>query len=57
MGTAIMWIIIGVINIITSVLNKQTHESKGKTAYWDGVLCGLNIIMILAWVCRLCGLI
>lgn len=30
MGTAIMWLIIGVINIITSVLNKQTHESKGK---------------------------
>lgn len=57
MGTAIMWLIIGVINIITSVLNKQTHESKGETAYWDGVLCGLNIIMILAWVCRLCGLI
>ena len=57
MGTAIMWLIIGVINIITSVLNKQTHESKGQTAYWDGVLCGLNIIMILAWVCRLCGVI
>lgn len=54
---AIMWIIIGVINIITSVLNKQTHESKGKSAYWDGVLCGLNIILILAWVCRLCGII
>lgn len=57
MATAIMWIVIGVMNIITSVLNKETHESKGKTAYWDGVLCGLNIILILAWVCRLCGVI
>jgi len=57
MGTAIMWIVIGVINIITSVLNKYDHESKGKTTYWDGMICGLNIILILAWVCRLCGLI
>lgn len=57
MAIAIMWIIIGVINIITSILNKQTHESKGKTTYWDGVLCGLNITLILAWICRLCGLI
>lgn len=57
MGTAIMWIFIGAINIITSVLNKYDHESKGKTAYWDGMICGLNIILILAWVCRLCGVI
>ena len=54
---AIMWIVIGVINIVTSILNKSNHESKGKTAYWDGMLCGLNIILILAWVARLCGLI
>lgn len=57
MAIAIMWIVIGVMNIITSVLNKETHESKGKTAYWDGVMCGLNIILILGWVCRLCGVI
>lgn len=57
MGRAIMWIIIGVINIIISVLNKYTHESIGKTAYWDGMVCSLNIVLILAWVCRLCGLI
>lgn len=57
MAIAIMWIVIGVTNIITSVLNKETRESKGKTAYRDGVLCGLNIILILAWVCRLCGVI
>lgn len=57
MGIAIIWIIIGVINIITSVLNKYTHENKGKTAYWDGMMCGLNILLILAWICRLCGLI
>lgn len=57
MGIAIIWIIIGVINIITSVLNKYTHESKGKTTYWDGMLCGLNILLILAWICKLCGLI
>lgn len=57
MAIAIMWIVIGVMNIITSVLNKYAHESKGKTAYWDGMMCGLNIMMILAWICRLCGLI
>ena len=57
MATAIMWIVIGVINIITPVLNKEAHESKGKTTYWDGVLCGLNVMMIFAWICRLCGLI
>lgn len=57
MAIAIMWICIGVMNIVTSILNKYTHESKGKTAYWDGMLCGINIAMILAWVCRLCGLI
>ena len=54
---AAMWIVIGVINIVTSILNKSIHESKGKTAYWDGMLCGLNIALILAWVCRLCRLI
>lgn len=57
MATAIMWIVIGAINIVTSVFNKYTHESKGKTAYWDGVMCGLNIMMIFVWVARLCGLI
>lgn len=41
----------------TSVLNKSTHEIKGETAYWDGVMCGVNIVMIFAWVCKLCGLI
>ena len=55
MVTAIVWIIVGVLNIVTSVLNKYTHESKGKTAYWDGVVCGLNVMMIFAWICRLCG--
>lgn len=57
MGTAIMWIVIGVINIITSVLNKYDHESKGKTTYWDGMICGLNITLIIAWIARLCGVI
>lgn len=57
MATAIMWIVIGAINIVTSVLNKYTHESKGKTAHWDGAMCGLNIMMIFAWVAKLCGLI
>lgn len=57
MAIAIMWICIGVMNIVTSILNKYTHESKGQTAYWDGLLCGLNITLILAWVCRICGLI
>lgn len=57
MAIAITWIVIDVMNIITSVLDKETHESKGKTAYWDGMLCGLNIILILAWVCLLCGVV
>ena len=57
MGKAILWICVGVMNNISSVLRKKTNESKGKSAYWDGVLCGLNITLILAWVCRLCGLI
>lgn len=53
----IMWICIGIMNIVTSILNKYTHESKGQTAYWDGLLCGLNITWILACVCQICGLI
>ena len=53
---AILWICIGVINIITSALWKDTHESRGKTAYWDGVLCGANAVMILMWILKLCGL-
>lgn len=57
MVIAITWIIACVLNIVTSILNKYTHESKGKTAYWDGMMCGLSIVMILAWICRLCGLI
>lgn len=57
MGTAILWICVGVMNIVSSVLRKKTNESKGKSSYWDGVLCGLNITLIFAWVCRLCGLI
>jgi hypothetical protein len=57
MGRAILWICVGVMNIISSALRKSTNESKGKSSYWDGVLCGLNIALILAWVCRLCGLI
>lgn len=57
MAIAIMWICIGVMNIVTSILNKYTHEKEGKTTYWDGLLCGLNITLILAWVCRICGLI
>lgn len=57
MEIAILWICIGVMNIISSVIRKKTNESKGKSSYWDGVLCGFNIALILAWVCRLCGLI
>ena len=57
MAIAVMWICIGVMNIVTSILNKYTHEHEGKTTYWDGLLCGLNITLILAWVCRICGLI
>lgn len=57
MEIAILWICIGVMNIISSVIRRKTNESKGKSSYWDGVLCGLNIALILAWVCRLCGLI
>lgn len=57
MAIAIMWIVVDVMNIITSVLDKETHESKGKTAYWDGMLCGLNIILILVWVYLLCGVV
>lgn len=53
---AIVWICIGVINIVTSVLNKKIHESKGKSAYWDGILCGTNAVMILMWIFKLCGL-
>ena len=55
MGRAILWICIGVTNIFTSVLQKSTHESKGKTAYWDGVLCGANAVMVLMWILKLCG--
>ena len=55
MGRAILWICIGVMNIISSALRKSTNESKGKTAYWDGVLCGFNIVLILLWVFKLCG--
>lgn len=53
---AIVWICIGVINIVTSVLNKEIHESKGKSSYWDGFLCGTNAVMILMWIFKLCGL-
>lgn len=55
MVTAILWICIGVMNIISSALRKSAHEAKGKTAYWDGVVCGLNVMLVLMWVFKLCG--
>ena len=55
MATGIFWIIIGVIWIVISILNKFTLEERGKSSYGWGFLAGMNSVMILLWVSKLAG--
>lgn len=55
MGTAMFYIIIHILWIITSILNKSIREKKGKSSYGWGFVAGANFAMILLWIYKLAG--
>ena len=57
MARGIFWIVIGILQMITALLNKQTWEKQNKSSFGWGILFGLNLIMVLLWICKLTGVI
>ena len=43
--------------MITAVLNKQTYEKQNKSSFRWGILFGLNLVLVLLWVCKLTGVL
>ena len=56
MFTAIIWILIDIMWIATSIINKITYERQGRSSFGWGIVCGLNIACLAMWICKLCGL-
>lgn len=57
MARGIFWIAIGILQMITALLNKQTWEKQNKSSFGWGMVFGLNLLMVLLWIGKLAGFI
>lgn len=55
MGTHLIWIILGILNIFSNTLQKYMAEDKQKSAYWWGVSTGVWFCVILIHFLKIFG--